>query len=278
MWSFLPLVWLFISSLSEEKLLLQRPPVFFPNPPMISNYTNLFVGQWGGIDEGGYGGVAVARRLPMGLLNSLIVASTVTILNLILGSLAGYAYSRYMRFWFMKVSFIGMLLTRMIPPLTLILPLFLIYKNLNLMDTRMGLIIAYMSQFLPLVIWILKGYFDSIPQSLERAAQVDGCTRLQSLYRVILPNAAPGLFAAGIFNFVLAWNEFQFALLLTRSPASRTVTGVLSEFSAELIWFFEAGFPSVFAAGVVAVLPPVLLAFLAQRYLIQGMLAGSSKG
>jgi len=274
LWSLAPVVWLFICSVSNQADLVSRPFRLIPRYPVISNYMDLFFGE---IGAKGFQGVAQARKLHAGFANSIQICLAVTAINLAIGSLAGYAYARFARFWFMRSTLIALLLTRMIPGLTIVVPFFFLFSWANLLDTKTALVITYTAFTLPLVVWILRGYFETIPANLERAASVDGCTRLQSLYRVVLPVSLPGIVAAGIFSFVVAWNEFLFALILTKSPNAQPITLVLSGFATQM---FQMGIGqgAVFAASVVAILPPTIIAFVLQRYLIQGMLSGSAKG
>jgi multiple sugar transport system permease protein len=216
-----------------------------------------------------------ATRVPLGIVNSLIVAVCVTAVNLVLGSIAGYAYSRAARSRLMRGTLWALMLTRMTPSLALILPFFLVFKTLNLIDTRTGLVIAYCSLILPLAIWMMKGYLDGLPPNLEKAALVDGCTRLQAIRKIVLPVARPGLVATGIFCFLVSWNEFIFALILTGTPASQTIPVTIAGFLVQLR-FYDYG--PMFAASVLAVIPPVIIALAFQRYLVRGMLSGSLKG
>ena len=157
----------------------------------------------------------------------------------------------------------------------LILPFFIVFRTLDLLDTRWALIISYSSFILPLSIWLMKGYFESMPPNLEKAALVDGCIWFQTIYKIILPVARPGIIAAGIFCFVVSWNEFIFALILTATPKAQTIPIMLAGFLVQSD-IRESG--SLYAASILAVLPPVLVAFLFQRYLVQGMLSRSLKG
>ena len=202
-------------------------------------------------------------------------AAAVTAINLVLGSLAGYAYSRYARSRLLAGSLWVLMMTRMLPSLALILPFFIVFKNLGLLDTRTALIIAYCSLILPLCIWIMKGYFDGLPPNLEKAALVDGCTRFQAIRKIVMPVARPGIVAAGIFCFLVSWNEFIFALILTGTPQAQTIPVIIAGFLVQLR-FYDYG--PMFAASVLAVLPPVIITLAFQRYLVRGMLSGSLKG
>jgi multiple sugar transport system permease protein len=281
LWTTLPFYWLFNSSLSTMDELVARPPRMVPIPPHLVNYRIVFSGILGRLPVSGAGGVTpeFLKVIPS-LVNSIEVALAATLACLLLGSIAGWAYARHrQRSRFLGSTLMILLITRMIPGLSLSVPMFLLFHRLGLIDSKLGLTVAYISFTLPLVVWILKGYFEAIPDSLERAALVDGCSRLGSLFRVVFPVALPGLAAAGIFSFIVAFNEFGFALILTKTLAAKTITVVLSEME----WGFrEVGnfmaYPALLAATVVAVAVPVALALVFQRRLVQGMLAGSLKG
>jgi multiple sugar transport system permease protein len=167
------------------------------------------------------------------------------------------------------------MMTRMIPGLALAVPFFILFRTVHLLDSKVALVIAYTSFILPLTVWIMKGYFETVPVSLERAALVDGCSRLRAFLQIIVPVALPGIAAAAIFCFLVSWNEFLFALILTSTGKSQTIPIVISGFTQQAR---STQYGSIFASGVVAVLPPVLIALLFQKYLVQGMLSGSTKG
>jgi multiple sugar transport system permease protein len=263
-----------MSSFSYTVDLLGRPPKFAPLPPTLQNYCTIFFGEMACATELGFGGTTSSQLVPAGLRNSFVVATSVTLLNLAIGSLAGYAYARFPNFAFMRISLWVLMMTRMIPGLAIAIPFFILFQTLGLIDTKWALIIAYTSFILPLTVWIMKGYFETLPPSLERAAMVDGYSRFGAFLRIIVPVARPGLVAAGIFTFIVAWNEFLFALILTGSPEAQTIPVVISGFAQQVR---SSQYGSIFASGVIAVLPPVLVAFLFQRYLVQGMTFGSTK-
>jgi multiple sugar transport system permease protein len=146
---------------------------------------------------------------------------------------------------------------------------------MGLLDTRTGLVIAYCSLILPLSTWMMKGYFEGLPPNLEKAALVDGCSRLKAIWKIVLPVSLPGLVAAGIFCFLISWNEFIFALILTGTPNAQTIPVIIAGFLVQLR-FYDYG--PMFAASVLAVIPPVVIALLFQRWLVSGMLSGSIKG
>ena len=271
LWSFGPFLWLVIMSVSPSADLIRSPPGLIPHSLTFENYA--FVLSPTGVAGGQM--TVQATRVPLSILNSLIIAAAVTAINLVLGSLAGYAFSRYARSRLLAGSLWVLMMTRMLPSLALILPFFIVFKNLGLLDTRTALIIAYCSLILPLCIWIMKGYFDGLPPNLEKAALVDGCTRFQAIRKIVMPVARPGIVAAGIFCFLVSWNEFIFALILTGTPQAQTIPVIIAGFLVQLR-FYDYG--PMFAASVLAVLPPVIITLAFQRYLVRGMLSGSLKG
>ncbi len=270
-WSFGPFLWLVVMSLSPSVDLVRTPPTLIPESLTTESYR--FVLFPGGV-EGGQSSVQ-ATRVPISIFNSLVVATGVTLVNLVLGSLAGYAYARHGRSRIMSGTLWTLMLTRMTPSLALILPFFIVFRTLDLIDTRTALVIAYCSLILPLSTWIMKGYFEGLPPNLEKAALVDGCTRMQAIRKIIMPVARPGLVAAGIFCFLVSWNEFIFALILTGTPKAQTIPVIIAGFLVQLR-FYDYG--PMFAASVLAVVPPVVIALAFQRYLVRGMLSGSLKG
>ena len=270
-WSFGPFVWLVVMSLSPSVDLVRVPPTVMPDSLTVENYR--FVLFPGGVADGQSS--VQATRVPFSILNSLIVATCVTAINLVLGSLAGYAYARHDRSRLMSGSLWALMMTRMTPSLSLILPFFIVFRTFDLIDTRTALVIAYCSLILPLSTWIMRGYFEGLPPNLEKAALVDGCTRMQAIRKVIMPVARPGIVAAGIFCFLVSWNEFIFALILTGTPKAQTIPVIIAGFLVQLR-FYDYG--PMFAASVLAVIPPVVITLAFQRYLVRGMLSGSLKG
>ncbi|MCP4382225.1 MAG: ABC transporter permease subunit [Hyphomicrobiales bacterium] len=270
-WSFAPFVWLVLMSLSPAADLVRSPPSIIPTDLTLENYR--FVMFPGGIEDGQSS--IQATRVPRSIMNSFIIASWVTMINLVLGSIAAYSYARHQHSKFMTSTLWVLMMTRMAPSLALILPFFILFRSLGLIDTRTALVIAYCSLILPLAIWMLKGYFESLPPNLEKAALVDGCTRWKAIWKVVFPVARPGIVATGIFCFLISWNEFIFALILTGSPKSQTIPVIIAGFLSQLRFY---DFGPMFAASVLAVLPPVTVALLFQRYLVRGMLSGSLKG
>jgi len=272
-WSLAPVLWLLLCSVSPFTDLLSKPPVFFPDAS-LDNYRRIFTGATAA-DTAGV--PLVAQRVPQALTNSFVVAISVTAICLVLGSMSGYAYARLSHVKFLGPTLIAMMMTRMIPGLAILVPWFILFSKANLSNTKWGLIISYSSFSIPLVLWIMKTYFETVPLNLERAAAIDGCNRFQTLYRVVLPLAVPGLIAAGLFAFIASWNEFIFALNLAQDVDSMTITYVIAQIFG-VTTYGPQNYGTLFAAGILAILPPVTLAFVFQRYLVQGLTAGSVKG
>ena len=282
LWSLFPFVYMFTVSIIPTVDTVSKPPRYFVTPNFDRWQLLIFgaesmKGEVGYKKTGGFEAGMVPALVPPALLNSFIIALGTTIVNLIIGSFAGYAMARYQNFWLTGFSLNLLMITRILPGLALLIPFFILYRTTGLLNTRHGLIIAYSSFILPLTVWIMRGYFSTIPKSLEWSAQVDGCNWFQAFRKVFLPVSAPGLMAAGIFCFLVAWNEFLFALILVPRQEVQTVTLAIAALNYQMRIRLE-DYPALFAAGVLAALPPVLVAFVFQRYLIQGMLAGATKG
>jgi multiple sugar transport system permease protein len=268
LWLLLPFLWLVRSSLSPAVELTARPPLWLPRELSFANY--LAIIQAAFVRTTGF---TIPELVVAGLKNSLVVSFAVMAINLALGGLAGYAFSRF-RFPLRNTMLLGLLASRMIPAFAIIIPLFVLFQQFQLYNTRHGLVIAELSATLPFTVWILKNYLDKITTELEEAALVDGASRLQAIIHVTVPVAAPGLVAAGLFAFMLTWNSFLFPLILSSSPDVMTVQPQIAAAYGE----HRAEYGLLFAGSVLAALPPVVIALALQRYLMQGLLSGAVKG
>jgi len=262
---YLPVAWLIISSISTRAELLSVPIHWIPQSPTLQNYLNIFL-PGGSTSE-------VAKTFKITLLNSFIVASSVTIVALIVGSLASYALVR-LKFPFQRGMLMGILGTRMIPEVSLVIPLYIMASRIRLLNTPTILIITYLSFALPFAIWLMASFFQTIPVELEDAALIDGCTRVQTLWRIIMPISAPGLVSTGLFVFLTAWDEFFYALIFTSTVAAKTVPVAIAEFTGRYV--VDVG--GMMTGGVLAAIPPVLLSLIFQRYIVSGLTAGAVKG
>lgn len=249
-----PVLWLVQLSLKVESDAFLMPPklLFWPT---LENYVALFHD-------------AFARSFS----NSLIVGVLTTLISLLLGVPAAYALSRG-SFQADKSIALWILTTRMAPPIAFAIPFFLTYRYLGLIDTLLGLIIIYLTFNLSLVIWMMRTFFDGLPRSLEEAAEIDGASPWVAFLRITLPLAGPGLATTAIFCFLFAWNDFFFALVLTRSQAQMAPVAIVNFMNYE---GWEWG--KIAAGGTMIMLPVVAFSLLVRRYLIRGLTAGALKG
>ncbi len=251
-WTLFPIYWLAAASLKTELGLYARPPQWLFTP-ILDNYRRVL------------SSIPFLRYLA----NSLVVAIGTTLGGLVLGGLAGYAFAR--------VSFRGagavrflVLVTRMAPRMVLVVPYYLLMQRLGLLDTYTGLLLAYVSFALPFTIWLLIGFFADVPLEVEEAARLDGCGPLGVLLRVVVPVAAPGLVVAAIFAFLVSWNEFLFALILT-GVETKTLPVVIAGFSTDVGPLYG----EMSAAAVMVMLPNVVMTLGLERYLVRGLALGA---
>jgi multiple sugar transport system permease protein len=266
LWLVGPFLWLFITSVSYQRNLLARPLSLVPPEVTFDNYRMIL-----GLVR--FHAEAQAAKILPSMLNSLIVAVATTMVNLVIGTTAGYAYARY-RFRMKTLSLFALLFTRMLPTVVLVPAFFLMLRALGLQNTLTGLVVAYCSFTLPFTVWIMKAYFETVPSELDRSALVDGCNRLQAYYRVVLPVSGPGLVAGGAFTFMLCWNEFIVAQVLNTKPGTTTLPPVIAGMNGQI----NIDYSVIAASGFLGALPAVLLVLVFQKYMVQGLTAGSVKG
>ena len=262
---FFPILWLFSASLSNQVELFSVPPHWIPQHPTLQNYLDIIFPS--------LAVSSVPRTFAVALMNSIKIASAVTAISILIGSLAAYTLVR-IPFGFNQKIQIGILGTRMIPEVSLIIPLFIVASRLQLINKPIVLIITYLSFALPYAIWMMATFFQTVPLELEEAARLDGCTRLGILFRVVMPISIPGLISTAMFVFLLAWDEFFYALIFTSTLAAKTAPVAIAEF----IGRYTVNINGMMAGGILAALPPVILGLLFQRYIISGMTAGAVKG
>jgi multiple sugar transport system permease protein len=264
-----PFSWLVLTSFMHESDVLSVPPRIGWDSFTIRNYLTFIHAS--GV-EAVVGSRAAENTLP-GIFNSLVAATATAALNLILGTLAGYSFAR-LRFPGRMPLLLTYLGSRMVPGIALIVPLYLTIKTFHLLDDLAALAITYLTLTLPFTIWLMKNYFQGLPRSLEEAAQIDGCNWAQMLWKILIPVAAPGLAAAAIFAFMTAWNDYLFAVILTTTMASKTAPVVVAGFVTDV----TTARTLMATGGVLAVLPPLLLALMCQRLIVQGLTSGGVKG
>jgi multiple sugar transport system permease protein len=277
-----PVAWLVSSSFQSEREITSKPPHWIPHEPTLENFRAIFRYEEREVtyesrraaDPSSGGFIpSTARNLLPSMWNSLVVALWVVLLNLVVSLPAAYAMAR-IRYWGRQASIYFMLTTRVIPDIALVVPFFLFIQKLGLMDTRTSLVITYLAITVPFSVFILVSYFESLPDELDKAARVDGCSRFQSLVRVFLPLSLPAIVASMLFTFLTSWNEFLLALMFTQTTASQTVPIVVASFTSD----FTISFSFINAAGLIAVIPPVILAIVFERYIVSGLTAGAVKG
>ena len=249
-----PVYWLFIISFKTPDEIFAFPPVWYPESIQFKNYAVLF-------KDGDAWSV----------WNSLVLASVSTFVAMILGTLAAYSLVRFktggenLAVWIIS--------QRMMPPVAIVFPLFLLYVYLGWVDSYFGLIILYTAFSLPYVIWMMRGYIEDIPLELEESALVDGCTRLEVLWKVVLPMARSGLFATAVFTFIFAWNDFLFALVLTRTEVTTYTVQVTHYFGGQSNFWAK-----IAAMSVLGTIPVFFTVAVMQRYLVRGISMGAVKG
>ncbi len=252
-----PLVWLLLSSFLEQQALTSVPPDLSPASFTIGNYRTVF---------------ASAAQLGRGILNSTIIACLTTALAILLGAPCAYALAR-LSIPRANLLLLMILAAQMFPAIVIVIPLFIAASKIGLIDTRLALILVYLSFNLPVVIWVLRGFFAGIPEGLERAARIDGAGIIETFRSIILPISLPPLFAAAVFAFIEAWNEFFFALIMTRQQ-TQTVPLVISAFAGQ----YQTVFGQMMAAAAIAVLPVIVLAVLLRHHVLRGFADGMLKG
>jgi trehalose/maltose transport system permease protein len=251
-----PFLWQFITSLKPTAELTTLPPLL-PQNPTSEHYVSIFEGH-------------PFFRV---IANSFVVATSTTVLSLVIGSLAAFALAK------LEVKGKGLILAfvlsvSMFPPIVTVSPLYIIIRALRMRDTLLALIITYTTFSLPLTIWVLTSFFRNVPHEIYLASRIDGCTVFQSFYKIILPLSTPGLFATAILVFIFSWNEFLFALTFTSTVASRTIPVGIALFPG----LHEVPWGEIAAASVVVTIPIIILAFAFQRRIIEGLTAGAIKG
>jgi multiple sugar transport system permease protein len=255
----LPVYWMLTISLKTEADQFASPPQWFVFKPTLEHYQDAFV----------------TRSFGQYLATSATVAALSTLCAMLIGTLAAYGLARFeLKYQLNKRLSLWILSTRMFPPIVTAVPLFLMMRDLRLLNTITALVIVYTAFNLPFVVWMMRGFFKEVPREMEEAALVDGDSRMGALVHVILPLVTPGLAATAVFCLIMSWNEFLFALVLTQTDAAMTLPiGI-----AGRVTQYEIKWGVMSAAGVVAMLPILVFALSVQRYLVRGLSLGAVKG
>lgn len=252
----LPFLWTLSTSLKPKAMILQVPPTFLPWPPTLENYVNVF-----------------SSGFLRYLMNSGIVAVCTVIVVVTVSIHTGYAVSRF-RFRGKAAMLFLILIGMAMGELSTVLPLYFFGSRVGLLDTYAVLILANSAFIAPLAIWFMQGYFHSIPIQIEEAALIDGTSRLGALYRVVIPSASPGLVTVAVISFVQSWNEFILALVLTSSGSMRTVPVGMHLYMTD----YGVDWGNITAAGVVSIVPVLILFIFMQRHFVRGLTAGATTG
>lgn len=252
-----PIYWMVLTSFKQQVDIFTTPPTFFFKPT-IATYLEYFRRA------------DIERRL----INTIIVAAGSGVLSIIVGSMAGYALAR-IRIRGAAAMGVLILLSRGVPPIALAVPMFLVARKLGLTDKHITLILAYCTFLIPYVMWLMRSFFLSLPRELEESAMIDGCSRYGAFLKIIVPISLPGLLSTLIFSMILAWEELLFALVLTNRYAS-TIPVAIAGIAGDTI--NGANWGALTAVGTITVVPVVIFALLVQKWLIQGLADGATKG
>ncbi|HRX03990.1 MAG: carbohydrate ABC transporter permease [Anaerolineae bacterium] len=260
----LPAIWIVFTAFRPGNEINVTPPVWIPKKLTLDAFGALF-----GLNPGYSSGVPVMEYLR----NSSFTALLSTSVALAVGTMAGYAFSRF-DFRLHLTVFLGIMLSRAVPGVALGLPLFLVMRRYGLVDTTVGLALVYTAVNIPFTVWLMDGFFRQIPKELDESAYIDGCGYWTAFWRIDLPLALPGVAAAGIFAFLAAWNEYQIASLITKTPKSKTFPVGLYDFTSQ----FTVDWRGMTAMSVLMIVPAIIFVILIQRRLTEGLTFGALKG
>lgn len=260
-WSLIPIYWALNMSLQTETQVVAKPSNYLPPTPTFENYVSLLLGN-----------SDTADSIRQSFLNIVIECTSATIITVILATLAAYAFAR-MKFRGSKVLFYAVLATMAFPAYTTLIPIYRILSSFQLVNTYTGIVLVYVSGFLPLATWILFNYMSSLPLAIEEAGTMDGASRMQILRHIVVPLAIPGIISTAIITFLFAWGQFLFPLVLSSDLSTQPLTVVITALQGRHV----VPFSLLSAAGVIAIAVPALIALVLNRYIVSGLLAGSVK-
>jgi multiple sugar transport system permease protein len=257
----LPMVWMLLTSIKTQFAALQYPPEWWPRSPTLQEYTRLL----SPLSDTG-------QEFLTYLLNSIVVSTVTTVLGVVIAVPAAYAFSRF-RFPGRNLLFYSVLLRNMFPAVVFLMPLFVMMRWLHLVNTQYSLILTYLTFGLPLSIWLLKGFYDKVPVQLEQAARIDGASRFQAFLQVVMPLSSPGIIATAIYSFILAWNEYVYALTFLNDRSKLTLQVGLQRFFTE----YATNWPGLMAASFITSVPVVVLFLVLQKYFVRALTEGAVK-
>jgi multiple sugar transport system permease protein len=256
-----PMVWMFLTSVKSQFAAVQYPPQWLPKSPTLEQYLQLMSPA-----------NSVGREFLQYMVNSFWVSLATTVLCIIVAVPAAYAFSRF-RFPGRNLLFYAVLLRNMFPAVVFLMPLFIMMRWLGLVNTQFSLILTYLTFGLPLSIWLLKGFYDNIPVSLEQAARIDGATRFQAFFYIVMPLSSPGIIATAIYSFIMAWNEYVYALTFLNDKSKLTLPVGLQRFFAE----YSTNWPGLMAASFIMSVPVVVLFLFLQKHFVKALTDGAVK-
>ncbi len=252
-----PCVWMVLTSIKPAGEIFTSPPRLLTENPTFANYIK----------------VIFHSNIPRAFLNSVLVTVITTILTLIVSILAGFGLARS-KFKSLRILSVGILFSQLLPSIVIVLPLYMVFSSLGLLDTYASLIIANLSIVIPMGVFMLKSYFKNVPVELEESAKIDGCTGLKALFIIVMPVAIPGVIAVSIYAFLNTWQQFLYALNFTHSSDVKTLPIALLEFRQQ----FKVDWGSMMSASVVISFPVLMVFFLCNKYFVKGVADGSVKG
>jgi len=270
LYTLFPIYWTFITSVETEEQLISMPKIWLPRKVNMQRYAALFFGKE---VKGAKVSKVVTGDFMKSFFNSVIVSLCVVGISAFFGSLAGFAFHA-LQIPAKKLLFGAILAITLLPYLTLLPALYQLFNHLRLLNTLLGLVILYSSFTLPVAIWLMRGYFGSIPSQLMDAAKIDGCSYLGYFFKIAVPLCAPGIVAVMIINFIGAWNEFLGALILTHSIKAKTLPVVLAEFQGA----YSVSYGLIATGAMIAIIPTFVFALFFQKYLVKGLTRGAVKG
>ena len=262
-WSFLPIYWVTNISFMTRKEIFTVPGHVFPPNPTFDNHLRA-LGLIEAPEVGTLAGTGLVFTFQQGIVNSLLIAISVTILTLVIALPAGYAFARF-NFRFKQTIFFIILFSRALPPISIVIPYYQFYGAVGIRGTQIGLILVYLTLTVPLITWVMSGFFGTVPEDLDRAARVDGASRRQLFQHIIIPTAAPGIAAAALLTFLTSWNEFVFSLILGQTEGLYTLPPAIAG------PLYGVGSDVELTAGIatISLIPPIIGAFFLQKYITQ---------
>jgi multiple sugar transport system permease protein len=257
LFAFFPIYWMFVTSVTPSSAVFQFPPRLFPEQVTLEAYSSFFA----------------SPKLLGYLANSLIVSTVTAIVSLVISTYAAYSFSKF-RYTGRRAFMFLILSAQMFPQALLLITLYLLFSQLGLLYTYWGLVLSFTSFTLPLCIWMLKGYFDALPDDLIEAAKVDGASQWTIIHRILVPIVRPALISTGLFAFMRGWNDYIYALTLAGPQRLTLPPGLALTFIGE----FQTSWPALMAASLIVSLPVILMFVLLQKYIVAGMTSGAVKG